>query len=193
MDRTAVSRSSRRDRRRSRSQAWPRVAAAARHHDRGAASLLCSGRMGFVAAPLGGIERSGWNLAYQPTPNAYLKDFEKVRRGAELGYSIGLRLNEDGRVADVVEGMAAAKAGLGPGMKVLAVNGKAYSADILREAIKKTADSRHRRLDLTIDNEGHMENHQLTYAEGEKYPVLQRDETKADILTKIIAPLTWSR
>src|SRR6267154_4707176 len=30
-------------------------------------------------APLGGIERSGWNLAYQPKPNGYLKDFEQVR------------------------------------------------------------------------------------------------------------------
>ncbi|HEX7723326.1 MAG TPA: hypothetical protein VF397_14295 [Pyrinomonadaceae bacterium] len=144
-------------------------------------------------APLGGIERSGWNLAYQPKPNGFLKDYEQVRRGAELGYSIGLRLNEDGRIADVIEGMAAAKAGIGPGMKVLAVNGKAYSADILREAIKKTADPRHRKIDLTIDNEGHLENHQLTYAEGEKYPVLQRDASKADVLTKIIAPLTWSR
>ena len=144
-------------------------------------------------APLGGIERSGWNLAYQPKPNGYLKDYEQVRRGAELGYSIGLRLNEDGRIADVIEGMAAAKAGVGPGMKVLGVNGKAYSADILREAIKKTTDPRHRKIDLTIDNEGHLENHQLTYAEGEKYPVLQRDAARPDVLTKIIAPLTWSR
>jgi len=144
-------------------------------------------------APLGGIERSGWSLTYQPKPNGFLKDYEQVRRGAELGYSIGLRLNEDGRVADVIEGMAAAKAGIGPGMKVIAVNSKAYSADILREAIKKTTDPRHRRIDLAIDNEGHLENHQLTYAEGEKYPVLQRDTSKADVLTKIIAPLTWSR
>jgi len=144
-------------------------------------------------APLGGIERSGWNLAYQPKPNGFLKDYEQVRRGVELGYSIGLRLNEDGRIADVIEGMAAAKAGIGPGMKVLGVNGKAYSADILREAIKKTTDPRHRKIDLTIDNEGHLENHQLTYAEGEKYPVLQRDATRPDVLTRIIAPLTWSR
>src|SRR5882724_6618873 len=144
-------------------------------------------------APLGGIERSGWNLAYQPKPNGYLKDYEQVRRGAELGYSIGLRLNEDGRIADVIEGMAAAKAGIGPGMKVLGVNGKAYTADILREAIKKTTDPRHRKIDLTIENEGHLENHQLTYAEGEKYPVLQRDAARPDVLTKIIAPLTWSR
>src|SRR5438067_1026244 len=68
-------------------------------------------------APLGGIERSGWSLAYQPKPNSFLKDYEQVRRGVALGYSVGLRLNEDGRIADVSEGIAAAKAGFGPGMK----------------------------------------------------------------------------
>ena len=29
-------------------------------------------------APLGGIERSGWNLAYQPKLNGFLKDYEQV-------------------------------------------------------------------------------------------------------------------
>lgn len=78
-------------------------------------------------------------------------------------------------------------------MKVVAVNGKAYSADILRDAIKATTDPRARRIDLLIDNEGHVENHGITYGEGEKYPVLERYATKPDMLSKIIAPLTWSR
>ena len=146
-----------------------------------------------VHAPLGGIERGGWKLAYQPTPNAYLRDWESVREATELGYSIGLRLNSTGLIGDVIEGSPSAKAGIGPGMKVVAVNGKAYSADILRDAIKATTDPRQRRIDLLIDNEGHIENHSVTYGEGEKYPVLERDSTKADMLSKIIAPLTWSR
>jgi predicted metalloprotease with PDZ domain len=146
-----------------------------------------------VHAPLGGIERGGWKLAYQTTPNAYLRDWESVRQATELGFSIGLRLGSDGRIGDVIEGSAAAKAGIGPGMKVVAVNGKAYSADILRDAIKATTDPRQRRIDLLIDNEGHIENHAVTYGEGEKYPVLERDATKPDMLSKIIAPLTWSR
>ncbi len=144
-------------------------------------------------APLGGIERGGWKLAYQTTPNGVLRDQEQVRRSTELGYSIGLRLNEDGLIADVIEGMAAAKAGIGPGMKILAVNGKAYSVEVLRDAVKATLDPSQRRLDLLIDNEGHVANHQLTYGEGEKYPVLTRDASKGDTLSKIIAPLTWSR
>jgi len=144
-------------------------------------------------APLGGIERGGWKLAYQATPNGFLKDQEQVRKFTELGYSIGLRLNEDSSIADVIEGLAASKAGIGPGMKVIAVNGKAYSAEILRDAVKATTDPRQRRIDLLIDNEGHIENHQLSYGEGEKYPVLERDASKPDLLSKIIAPLTWSR
>lgn len=144
-------------------------------------------------APLGGIERSGWKLAYQTTPNGVLKDQEQVRRGTEMGFSIGLRLNEDGSIADVIEGMAASKAGVGPGMKVLAVNGKAYSPEVLRDVVRATTDPKRRRIDLLIDNEGHVSTYQLTYGEGEKYPVLEREQARPDVLSKTIAPLTWTR
>jgi predicted metalloprotease with PDZ domain len=144
-------------------------------------------------APLGGIERSGWKLSYQATPSAYLNDLESVRHGIDLGYSIGLRLHGDALIGDVIEGSPAAKAGIGPGMKIVAVNGKAYSAETLRAAVKATTDPKQRRIDLLIDNEGHIENHQLTYGEGERYPVLERDTNKPDTLSKIIAPLSWSR
>jgi predicted metalloprotease with PDZ domain len=144
-------------------------------------------------APLGGIERGGWKLTYETTPSGFLKDLEQVRRGVEMGYSIGLRLGEDGSVADVIEGMAAARAGIGPGMKILAVNGKAYSPAVLRDVVRATTDPRQRRIELLIDNEGDVRAFQVMYSEGEKYPVLERDEAKPDMLSKIIAPLTWSR
>jgi predicted metalloprotease with PDZ domain len=144
-------------------------------------------------APLGGIERGGWKLAYDTTPSGFLKDLEQVRHGTEMGYSIGLRLNEDGSIADVIEGMAAAKAGIGPGMKILAVNGKAYTPAVLRDVVRATTDPRQRRIELLIDNEGHVAPFQVAYGEGEKYPVLERDQSKPDTLSKIIAPLTWSR
>ncbi len=144
-------------------------------------------------APLGGIERGGWKLAYDTTPSGFLKDLEQVRRGTEMGYSIGLRLNEDGSIADVIEGMPGARAGIGPGMKILAVNGKAYSPEVLRDVVRATTDPKQRRIDLLIDNEGYVATFQLTYGEGEKYPVLERDQSKPDTLSKIITPLTWSR
>jgi predicted metalloprotease with PDZ domain len=144
-------------------------------------------------APLGGIERGGWKLTYEISPSGFLKDLEQVRRGVEMGYSIGLRLGEDGSVADVIEGMAAARAGIGPGMKILAVNGKAYSPAVLRDVVRATTDPRQRRIELLIDNEGDVRAFQVMYSEGEKYPVLERDEARPDMLSKIIAPLTWSR
>jgi predicted metalloprotease with PDZ domain len=144
-------------------------------------------------APLGGIERGGWKLVYEPVPSGFLKDSEQVRHSTEMAYSIGLRINEDGLVSDTIEGMAAARAGIGPGMKILAVNGKAYSAEVLRDFVKATTDPKRGRIDLLIDNEGHVANYQLTYGEGEKYSGLERDATRPDTLSKIIAPLTWSR
>jgi predicted metalloprotease with PDZ domain len=144
-------------------------------------------------APLGGIERGGWKLVYQGTPNGFLKDFEQLRRTTEMGYSIGLRLNDDGTIADVIDGMAAAKAGIGPGMKLVAVNGKVYAPEVLRDFVRATNDPKQRRLELLVNNEGQLETHQLTYGEGERYPVLERDQSKTDLLSKIIAPLTWTR
>jgi len=144
-------------------------------------------------APLGGIERGGWKLAYQTTPSGFLKDLEQVRHGTEMGYTIGLRLGEDGLIADVIEGMSAARAGIGPGMKILAVNGRAYSPEILRDSVRATTDPRQRRIELLIDNEGQVATYQVAYGEGEKYPVLERDASKPDTLAKIIAPLTWGR
>src|SRR6184192_1613459 len=105
--------------------------------------------------PFGGIERGGWKLGYQATPSAYLNDLESVRHGVELGYSIGLRLHGDGVIGDVIEGSPASKAGIGPGMKVIAVDGKSYSSEILRDAIKATTDPKQRHIDLLIENEGH--------------------------------------
>jgi len=116
-----------------------------------------------------------------------------VRHGTEMGYSIGLRLSEDGAVTDVIEGMAAARAGIGRGMKSVAVNGKAYSPAVLRDVVRATTDPRQRQIELLIDNEGDVRAFQVTYSEGEKYPLLERDKAKPDMLSKIIAPLTWSQ
>ena len=132
-------------------------------------------------------------MAYDTIPSGFLKDLEQVRRGTEMGYSIGLRLNEDGSIADVIEGMPGARAGIGPGMKILAVNGKAYSPEVLRDVVRATTDPKQRRIDLLIDNEGHVATVGLMYGDGEKYPVLERDQLRPDTLSKIIAPLTWSR
>jgi predicted metalloprotease with PDZ domain len=135
-------------------------------------------------APLGGIDGSGWKLVYDETQS-------EMERGAESNFhvvggafSIGLELREDGIITDTIEGMPAAVAGIGPGMKLIAVNGRQYSADVLREALKAgkggTAP-----LELLVENTDYYKTYKLDYHGGERYPHLVRDDSKPDLLTEI--------
>ena len=77
--------------------------------------------------PEHGIERGGWKLVYTDTPNAMDKAMEKVRHGVNLAYSLGLSASGKGDIYDVQWDSAAFKAGLVPGLTIVAVNGKDYS------------------------------------------------------------------
>ena len=46
-----------------------------------------------------------------------------------LSSSIGLSLGQDGEISDVVLGTPAYKAGIGPGMKLVAVNARRFSPE----------------------------------------------------------------
>jgi predicted metalloprotease with PDZ domain len=140
-------------------------------------------------APLGGVERGGWRLTYDATPGRHLEDLEDGRGRVELAYSLGLRLGKDGLVADVLPGTAADKAGLGPGMTVVAADGRAYTPDVLRDALA-AARSRREPIQLLVNNEGALQTFVLDYHGGARYPHLTRDASKPDLLAQIIAPLT---
>src|SRR5208282_703008 len=85
-------------------------------------------------APLGGVEGSGWKVVYDETPSDMENGSASAYHTVDAVYSLGLNLHGDGVVGDTVEGMPAAKAGIGPGMKLIAVNGRQFSADVLRDA-----------------------------------------------------------
>jgi predicted metalloprotease with PDZ domain len=138
-------------------------------------------------APLGGIEGSGWKLVYDETRSELVRSYEEDRSAVNAAYSIGLWLQEDGSITDTVEGMTAAQAGIGPGMKLIAVNGKKFSADVLRDALRKGKDSA-AALELLVENTEYYRTFRLDYHGGEKYPHLVRDQTKPDLLSDIIKP-----
>jgi len=138
-------------------------------------------------APLTGIEESGWKLTYDETPSELYRIEERDRENIDATYSIGLLLSQEGRVIDTTEGMAAARAGIGPGMTLVAVNGRRFSAEVLRDALKmsKSADSP---LELLIENTGYYKTYTLDYHGGERYPHLVRLEAKPDRLSDILRP-----
>ncbi len=136
-------------------------------------------------APLGGIEGSGWKVAYTETPSEMMTNAGGMYHFVPAGLSLGLDLRDDGGITDTIEGEVAAKAGIGPGMKVVAVNGRKFSADILREAIK-AAKGNSNPIELLVENTDYYTAYKLEYHGGEMYPHLVRDESKPDLLTDIL-------
>jgi predicted metalloprotease with PDZ domain len=136
-------------------------------------------------APLGGIEGSGWQLVYDDMRSEWVRARETDRGEVNAAYSIGLWLRPDGSVTDTVEGMLAAQVGIGPGMKVIAVNGRKFSAEVLRNALREGKSSS-APLELLVENTEYYKTFKLDYHGGEKYPHLVRDESKPDLLSDII-------
>ncbi len=135
-------------------------------------------------APLGGIEGSGWKLVYDESQSEMLRGVESNFHVVGGAFSIGLELREDGTITDTTEGMPAALAGIGPGMKLIAVNGRQYSPEVLREALKAGKDST-APLELLVENTDYYKTYKLDYHGGERYAHLVRDESKPDLLTEI--------
>ncbi len=146
---------------------------------------------GFLRARLDGVAtktpeesltNSGWRLEYDDQPNL-MQEIEEGGRGAYL-ISIGLLIASDGSVVDVTHDGPAYKAGIGPGMKIVAVNGAQYSSDGIREAIE-AAKNGTEPITIITSNGARFETRQIDYHGGEKYPHIVRDESHPDYLTEI--------
>ena len=88
-------------------------------------------------------------------------------------YSLGFSLNEDGKLSDVIVGSPAYKGGIGPGMKLLAVNGRKWSPEIVRVALK-SAQGSEAPIELLVENAQFIRMYSVAYHEGEKNPHLER-------------------
>jgi predicted metalloprotease with PDZ domain len=136
-------------------------------------------------APLGGIEGSGWKVIYNDTPSEMLNGMASMYHIVPAGLALGLSLRDDGGINDTIEDEFAAKAGIGPGMKVVAVNGRRFTPEILRDAIK-AAKGGSGTIDLLVENTDYYKTYKLDYHGGEMYPHLVRDESKPDLLNEIL-------
>jgi predicted metalloprotease with PDZ domain len=139
--------------------------------------------------PTAGLERSGWRLGYADAPTALQKAYQKRYKEIDLSASLGLVVGKDGSIKDVIPGKAADRAGAGPGMKILAVNGRRWSADapeeILRAAVAATKGSS-KPLELILENGEYLITCRPEYHDGEKYPRLERVQGREDLLATIL-------
>ncbi|HET8749130.1 MAG TPA: peptidase M61, partial [Sphingomicrobium sp.] len=92
-------------------------------------------------APLEGITEGGYKLVYTPEPTKWIKSAEKNGKYNDLIYSGGLSVGNDGKVSSVLWDSAAFNAGITVGTQIVAVNGRTFSGDALKQAIKDAANN----------------------------------------------------
>ena len=138
-------------------------------------------------APLGGLENGGYKLTYSDKPNAWSAMADAQSETFDFWYSIGLHAGKSGTVSDVLKGGIADKAALGPGMKIIAVNGRGYTPDVLKAAIHDAKGSGPS-IELIVENTGFYKVVKLDYHGGERYPQLERLSRLPDRLNDILKP-----
>ena len=132
-------------------------------------------------APVGGIENGGWKVTF----SGERPKLEGRRGNPGDVYSIGLELNSDGVVTDAIVGSPAFEAGISSQMKVIGVNGRMFTPDLLTDAIKAAKDSS-QPITLLVVVDDYFRTCTINYHDGERYPHLVRDDTKPDYLDELI-------
>ncbi len=139
-------------------------------------------------APLGGIIGAGWRLIYDAKPNERMRAMGKEDKVENWSFSLGFSMKEDGIVGDVIPGTPAAKAGLGPAMRVLGVDGRKLGHESIADALKLDRG----KIELLVSNSDFYKILEIAYRGGAKNPHLQRDAAKTDLLEAIGRPLQTS-
>lgn len=137
-----------------------------------------------AAPPLDGLTRGGWRLVYTKEPNEVTKATEDEEKSVDLRTSIGLALKDDGSVSDVIAGKAADKAGIGPGMKVVAVDNRRFSGERLKDAV--AASPKTGKVRILLENGDYFQEVTLAYDQGVMAPHLERIPGKPDLLGQIL-------
>ncbi len=139
-------------------------------------------------APTGGIENGGWKVVLNSEPVKL-----QGRRGDPGDiYSIGLQVGSDGTVTDAIVGSPAFEAGISSGMKVIGVNGRVYSHDLLEDAIKAAKDTS-QSVTLLVVVDDYLRTCVINYHGGDKFPHLVRVADKPDYLDELIKPRSASQ
>jgi len=141
-------------------------------------------------APLEGLTRGGYRLVYNDTQSEYARVAEEHSHRVDLLYSIGLRIDDKdmpGSIIEVLWDGPAYQAKLSAGGQILAVNGTAYSADVLKDAIR-SAHTSAAPIELIVKSGDHFTVAHIDYHGGLRYPHLERDTAQPARLDEILAP-----
>jgi len=112
--------------------------------------------------------------------------------GVNALYSLGLRVGGDGTVQESIVGGPADMAGITSGMRIVAVDDRAFTADLLHDALK-AGKTNNRPMRLLVLSDDYYKACTIDYHGGERYPHLVRQEGTPDLLDEISKPLVASK
>ncbi|RAP56183.1 peptidase M61 [Oleiagrimonas sp. MCCC 1A03011] len=134
------------------------------------------------------FEAEGWKLVYTHEESAAVKALESHYHMADLTYSLGIAVNNKGEMRDVLWDSPAFKVGLSPAMTIVAVDGKDFSTEGLKNAVKQAADSK-APIKLLVKNFNEYKTVEINYHGGLQYPSLERIKGRPDYLSQVLTPL----
>lgn len=137
-------------------------------------------------APVNGFAMNGYKLVYTAEPTKYFTNAEKSG-GVNVTYSIGLSVAKDGEATAVIWDSPAFKAGMDVGTVIQAVNGTAYSGDVLKAAIVAAQTSKEP-IKLLVKSGPRYREVAIDYHGGPRYPRLQKTGTGETGLDKLLMP-----
>ena len=138
-------------------------------------------------APLDGITRGGYRLVFTPTPTEYFRAAEGRRKVTDLTFSLGLSVNRDGQIGEVIWDGPAFRAGLTADTQIMAVNGLTYAADDLKDAVRLAKGSG-APIELLVKINDHFRTVRIDYHDGLRYPRLEKIAPGEAALDAILAP-----
>lgn len=139
-------------------------------------------------APLDGLARAGWRLAWSDRQGDYAKASEDYNEAIDLRYSLGVRVDKRGQIVQVLWDSPAFRAGLARGPTIVAVNLREYKPDVLRAAIVAAGKPGGEPVELLVKDGPQYRSLRIDWREGLRYPRLERIEGTHDLLSAIFAP-----
>jgi len=135
----------------------------------------------------GGLEAAGYDYVYQEKMIPEEAEFITASHAVEMYHSLGFQAAPDGTLQDVWIGSPAFVAGLGPGDKLTAVNGKPYTAELLTAAVHDSK-TNPKPIVLTAVRDDEARVYEINYHGGEKYAALIRNSNPDVLTTAILQP-----
>jgi predicted metalloprotease with PDZ domain len=131
---------------------------------------------------------AGWRVAFEPTPSALDKSLGGRRKRLDARYSLGLAAHTDGTIVDVLVGSPAARAGLAPGMKIVAIDDRALGSEPQTDLDTALRAAQHGpSLTLLVVGGNVYREVSLDYHGGPRFPHLERIAGSPDLLSPIAA------